>query len=334
VALPERGAAALPLPLPERLQFALRAHEDGHGRSDGPAGRLSPALQIGAEGGFLAAPAELDTLLMAPAERADVIVDFTDVPEGTEVYLINEGPDEPFGGGVPGTDFSYADPASTGQVMKFIVGPIVGTDTSTPPASLALPAITPLGAADRTRTLSLNEQSSHNIKVITDQDGNLVMNCDDPEAEIFGPTEAVLGTLDSGLMAVPLTWHDTITESPAVGDTEIWELYNFTADAHPIHVHLVQFEVMNRQGLATDEEGMATQPAVLVGDPRPPESWENGWKDTVIAYPGEVTRIKARFDLPGLYVWHCHIVEHEDNEMMRPFQVLYRTYLPSVAKEG
>jgi spore coat protein A, manganese oxidase len=298
-----------------------------------PATSALPFWQIGADGGFLAAPTELETLLIAPAERADVIVDFSGLTEGTEIYLVNEGPDEPFGGGVPGTDFSYADPASTGQVMRFDVVALASMDTTTPPASLALPSIAPLGPAVRTRPLSLNEQSSENIQVITDQDGNLVMDCDDPEAEVFGPTEALLGTLDSGLMAVPLSWHDAISEKPNLGDTEIWELYNFTADAHPIHVHLVQFEVMNRQGLETDDEGMATQPAVLVGDPIPPESWEDGWKDTVIAYPGQVTRIKARFDLAGLYVWHCHILEHEDNEMMRPFQVVHRSYMPFIAKE-
>jgi len=86
---------------------------------------------------------------------------------------------------------------------------------------------------------------------------------------------------------------------------EIWEMSNLTEDAHPIHIHEVLFQVVDRQPF---------------GDPaRPPESWETGFKDTVIAYPGEITRVKALFDLPGLYVWHCHIVEHEDNEMMRPY---------------
>jgi bilirubin oxidase len=106
----------------------------------------------------------------------------------------------------------------------------------------------------------------------------------------------------------PLGWNDPITENPAVDATEVWEIYNFTADAHPIHVHEVAFEVVNREGI---EDGAVRQPEV----------WETGLKDTVIAYPDEITRIKARFDLPGQYVWHCHIVEHEDHEMMRPFSV-------------
>ena len=112
--------------------------------------------------------------------------------------------------------------------------------------------------------------------------------------------------LAADLMAGPLGWDDEITETPGVGDVEIWEIHNLTMDAHPIHVHLVQFEVLGR--------GM--------GDEwRDPEPNETGPKDTVIAYPDEVTRIRARFDKPGLFVWHCHILEHEDHEMMRPFRV-------------
>lgn len=86
-------------------------------------------------------------------------------------------------------------------------------------------------------------------------------------------------------------------------------------------MHLVKFQVVDRQPLVTDDEGVAVQPVQLTGSARVPEAWEYGNKDTVIAYPGEVTRIKMHFDLPGFYVWHCHIVEHEDNEMMRPFHI-------------
>jgi spore coat protein A len=113
-----------------------------------------------------------------------------------------------------------------------------------------------------------------------------------------------------------------ITETVAVGDTEIWELYNYTMDAHPIHIHEVQFEVVNREVF----DPMLPN----VGEVRPPEAWETGFKDTVIAYPGEITRVKAHFDLAGLYVWHCHIVEHEDNEMMRPYRIVHRALLPSI----
>jgi FtsP/CotA-like multicopper oxidase with cupredoxin domain len=115
---------------------------------------------------------------------------------------------------------------------------------------------------------------------------------------------------------------DPVTETPNVGDTEVWELYNFTADAHPMHVHEVVFEVVNREALVLDPEtGEPMQPVQLSGNVRPPEASESGLKDTVTAYPGEVTRIRAQFNTPGQFVWHCHIVEHEDNEMMRPYRI-------------
>jgi FtsP/CotA-like multicopper oxidase with cupredoxin domain len=103
-----------------------------------------------------------------------------------------------------------------------------------------------------------------------------------------------------------------VTENPVLGETEEWTIYNFTADAHPIHLHLVRFEVLGRARL---DGGLS---AAGSNDPLP---WETGYKDTVISYPDEVTTVKARFDIEGLYVWHCHIVEHEDNEMMRPYFV-------------
>ena len=264
-----------------------------------------PFWQIGAEGGFLPSPVMLDRLLLAPAERADVVVDFGDLPEGTTITLLNLGPDEPFGGGEPGVDFEPADPSTTGQVMQIQVVRRRGADRTSHPASLGLPAPPPLPAASVTRQVSLNELDSSTVKVSDDGNGNLVLDCDNGTP--FGPTQALLGTM-AGAVNQPLGWNDPITENPAVDATEVWEIYNFTADAHPIHVHEVAFEVVNREGI---EDGAVRQPEV----------WETGLKDTVIAYPDEITRIKARFDLPGQYVWHCHIVEHEDHEMMRPFSV-------------
>ena len=136
-----------------------------------------------------------------------------------------------------------------------------------------------------------------------------------------GPAEAMLGTVDANGMPVHQMWSDPVTENPNVGDTEVWEFYNFTADAHPMHVHEVVFEVVNREGLVLTHDGETRYPMKLTGDVRPPEPWESGFKDTVIAYPGEVTRIRAKYDNPGQFVWHCHIVEHEDNEMMRPYRI-------------
>jgi FtsP/CotA-like multicopper oxidase with cupredoxin domain len=257
-----------------------------------PAQAALPFWQIGADGGFLPRPVQLAQLLMGPAERADVIVDLGDVPVGTELYLINEGPDEPFGGGAPGTDFPPADPQATGQVMKLVVGPRTGQDGSKPAEQIDLPAPKRLGRARETRRVSLNEEDSAVLEGV-------------------GPREADLGTLnETENEGVPLGWDEAITEKPRQGATEIWELHNFTADAHPIHIHEVQFQVLDRRPFG--------------GATRPPESWERGLKDTVIALPDEVTRVKAKFDNPGLFVWHCHILEHEDNEMMRPYRVRRR----------
>jgi FtsP/CotA-like multicopper oxidase with cupredoxin domain len=260
--------------------------------------------QIGNEGGFLAAPVNLtatnnNRLLMGLAERADMIVDFTNVPVGSHV-LGNIGPDEPFGGGEPPGDFDTADPDSTGQVLQFRVVRAVAPDPTTPPQFLMLPAIAPLPAPTTTRPLALMEQAS---------------------AYWDGPAEAMLGVVDGSGNPTHKMWMDPVSENPNVGDTEVWEIYNFTADAHPMHVHEVTFEVVNRQALVTNADGETEPPARLVGDPRPPEAWEMGLKDTVIAYPGEVTRIKAKFETAGQFVWHCHIVEHEDNEMMRPYHI-------------
>ena len=272
-----------------------------------------PFWQIGSEGGFLPAPVRLDELLMAPAERADVIVDFSDVPTGTEIILLNLGPDEPFGGGEPDDDFDVADRHGTGMILQFRIVPARSADFTTPPQDLELPPIVPFPNAAVIRRVSLNESESDTVFVDghpghghkKHQPSNLKVACGNAERVPFGPTMARLGTV-TGNSGHPLDWMDPITENPAPGATELWEIHNFTADAHPIHVHLVQFEVVGREA-----DGVV----------RPPESWETGLKDTVIAYPGEITRIKATFDRPGQFVWHCHILEHEDNEMMRPYSV-------------
>ncbi len=268
---------------------------------------------IGNEGGYLAAPVNLtatngNRLLMALAERADLIVDFTNVPVDNYV-LANVGPDEPFGGGIPGTDFEVSDPDSTGQIMQFRVVPAVGPDPTTPPQYLQMPAITPLPAETNTRRLALIEEAG--------------IGFDGGGLEVEGPVEALLGTVSGDPNSAPgvwtqKMWSSGLTENPALGSTEVWEIYNTTGDAHPMHVHELVFEVVNRQNIIVNEDDQEVQ---VTGSPTGPESWETGFKDTVTAYPGQVTRIRAQFNTQGWYVWHCHIVEHEDNEMMRPFRI-------------
>src|SRR5215207_6763995 len=180
---------------------------------------------IGNEGGFLQTAVNLtasndNRLLMALAERADMIVDFTNVPEGSYV-LANVGPDEPFGGGIPDEDFESAALVTTGQIMQFRVVPAVDTDDSTPPRFLQLPAITPLPAETVTRQLALIEKADTGL--------------DEADEEVEGPVEALLGTVADGVWT-EREWADPVTENPEGGATEVWEMFNTTADAHPMHI--------------------------------------------------------------------------------------------------
>ncbi len=187
--------------------------------------------------------------------------------------------------------------------MQFRVSASTAPDPSTPAEFLALPPIAPLPPETRVRRLALLEHM-HSLG-----EG--------------GPTAALLGSVDADPATGPagtthLMWMDPITENPAPGDTEVWEVYNLTADAHPVHIHEVAFEVVDRQPITVvddfvDLDAESPRVAALPG--------ETGRKDTVIAYPEQVTRVRATFETAGQYVWHCHIVEHEDNEMMRPFRV-------------
>ncbi len=276
-------------------------------------------------------------LLMGLAERADVIVDFRDLKDGDIVMMTNTAPDAPFGG----FPDDPADPSTSGQVMQFVVNSALSLSSDeevTPPQNLVMNAEAPLGAPGLTRQVSLNEGESESLCVEVDPAGNVVAVEGDPHVRCpgdsfpMGPKEALLGTVDltdpNNPIGVPLKWTAVgegdlrtayaasgpvnvwVTENPGIGDTEDWDVYNFTADAHPIHQHLVRFEVINRRPIP------GWNPVNPIVQP-----WENGMKDTVISYPGEITTIRSKFDVAGLYVWHCHIVEHEDNEMMRPYFV-------------
>jgi spore coat protein A, manganese oxidase len=117
-------------------------------------------------------------------------------------------------------------------------------------------------------------------------------------------------------------WSMPITEKPALDSTEIWSIFNPTDDSHPIHLHLVRFQVLDRRAFNGDIY-QATGRILYRGNAEPPEPSESGWKDTVRAHANMVTRFIVRFEgYAGKYVWHCHVLEHEDNEMMRPFEVV------------
>jgi spore coat protein A len=224
--------------------------------------------QIGSDQGLLQAPAQLSNLTLAPAERADVLIDFSDMA-GQKIVLQNQM--EP--------------------LLEFRVSSGPAAASKPLPARLRAIERTPRTAAVRTRTFALNEYM-------------------DPQ------THRMLMLLDDKY------WRDPVSEKPVLGSVEIWELMNLTEDVHPIHLHLVRFQVLERQ-LFDADRFLLNGTLRTLGKPRLPEAGELGWKDTVRADPGAITRIIVKFDgYPGRYVWHCHLPEHAANEMMRPFEVV------------
>jgi FtsP/CotA-like multicopper oxidase with cupredoxin domain len=270
-------------------------------------GKIQTFHQIGTDGGLLRAPVAMTSLLLAPGERADVIVDLAGLA-GAQIQLKNDAKAPyPMGRG-----------GQVAQLMAFnVTKPLNGTDTTTPAASLALPDIPALPDPLVTRVQHLSET----LDPLTGNPINL--NVEDAPY------------LDPQLLPdkkVPL-----VTTKPNENAVEDWLLVNTTADTHPIHLHLVTFEVIDRRpfNVAAYTSGMEANQIPYTGPAVPAPANENGRKDTVKANPGEVTRIRARFELPDegtielppgvenpQYVWHCHILEHEENDMMRAFEVV------------
>lgn len=249
--------------------------------------------QIGTDSGLLPAPLALRYLLIAPGERFDIVIDFSSF--AGQSFTLNNSAPAPY---TMGGEFVPTD------VMLFRVNrAVTGKETSDVPRVLT--GFEPMAAtaAVRERLLPLTE-------IERTADGYVVTS--------------LLGNA---------RWHDPITEDPKAGSTEIWSFLNTTADMHPIHVHLVRFQVLNRQPFDV-ELYLKSGELQFLGEPIPAEPNERpAWKDTVKAYPGHVTRVIQEFELPSgaqaskddegyLYVWHCHILEHEDNEMMRPYRVI------------
>ena len=254
----------------------------------GPGLASGPVInQIGTDDGLLYAPVPLSQLTIGPGERADVLVDFAG-HEGQTLVLRNNAR-SPFPKG------ESVDPQTSGQIMAFRVGPGPVEDPGIIPAVLRPAPIEPLMQTGMTRRLVLFEG--------TDE---------------YGRLQPSLGTTDQGA----LKWDDPITENPMLDDVEIWEVYNATEDAHPIHQHLVAFQIIDRQKYrARVGEDGSLSGIRLIGKPRKAEANEQGWKDTAQMFPGQVTRVIAKYDREGRYVWHCHILSHEDHEMMRPYCV-------------
>ena len=240
--------------------------------------------QIGSDGGFLPEPVEVKEITLTPAERADVIVDFS--KRTGEVHLVNSAP-APF----PGS----AGEGVVREVMQFRVRGSAGDDSALPSRLEALPR--------------LREDAAVKFRQF-----NLDMVEENPKC-----TEPGFRWLINGL-----GWDD-ITEHPELGTTEVWSFFNLSPDVHPIHLHLVQFQILDRQKMQPDpaRPGFFLPLALPGTRPTAREPNEAGWKDTFRSMPGELTRIIMRFaDFVGKYPYHCHILEHEDHEMMRQFHVV------------
>jgi len=254
-----------------------------------------PAIvQVGTDAGLLSAPVPLDKLTLAPGERADIVINFAGFAGRTLVMRNNAKAPFPGGGTV--------NPNTVGQIMAFRVGTSVTVPAVFNPGQALIP-VTPLTPTAPPRPLILFEGT----------DG-------------YGRLKSMLGTVAGGTY----NWDEPTTETPQLNSTEVWEIYNATMDAHPIHLHGVAFQVLGRQKFRADDSdkemedggtGGVLSNIRTLGQPKGPAANEAGWKDTVIMYPGEVTRIIATFTRPGEYVWHCHILSHEDHEMMRPYVV-------------
>jgi Putative multicopper oxidases len=329
--------------------------------------------QVGTEGGFLPAVAVHDNrttmrfsdsetvdpdgpfnLLLAPAERADVVIDFSGVAAGTSFILCNDAP-APFPGGDSRNDFF------TGDESQVTEGGSPSTRAGRGPDTRTLLKITVCrGRGEKLATGAWLRQLNWHLKAnfLSGNQPPLIIHGSDPSAPKFPYTGPVtrrltlnedfdeygrliqrIGTLTSkstnnqGIPTWGLPYEAPATETPAAGATEIWQIFNLTSDVHPMHFHLVNVQLLQRQGFEGDPSHYQ-----LDGRPIPPDPNEVGWKETVRCNPGEVATVAMKFDLPKLptsemrravsprtggheYVWHCHILEHEEHDMMRPLIV-------------
>ncbi len=335
-------------------------------------GTTTPFSEIGTDGGLLNAPVAMTELRVAPAERADLLIDFSTLPAGSRWRFVNDALAPYPGGG----------DADIAQIMQFTVKARPGRTLSIPTrlrGGRNRPALLPaVAGADDAGVLSATTLKAANRRTISLNE--IADDITDPPTITGEPVHVMVNNLffaDAATMK-PRT---TQIETPKLNTVEEWDIVNTTGDAHPIHLHLTQFRLLNRQAIVTDVNGdttyvtdgvncsganavpdhcvpvpglpspsvagMGPWPAVsptpyLVGDTVAPNSNELGWKDTIVAMPGTVTRIVVPFGgtaagipapfvgdrknaavqhFAGTYVFHCHILEHEDNDMMSPYKV-------------
>ncbi len=253
---------------PRRYRLRLMNGSNGRFYRFGFSNR-APFHVIANDQGLLPAPVAARRLPLAPAERADIVVDFAPFA-ASNVRLVSDSFD----------------------ILQFRVGNQGARQDGDLPSVLAEPdQEMSEAAAVRSRRLTLDER----LDKVQQSMGMLLNNTH---------------------------WSAPVTETPALNTAEIWELVNLTDDSHPIHLHLVRFKILDRRPFDTFE-WMNRGALRYTAPAQPPEAFESGWKDTARADPGMVTRILVPFEgYAGRYVWHCHILEHEDNEMMRPYEIL------------
>ncbi len=329
-------------------QYRLRLLDGSNARFytitflDRVTGLKIPFIQIGTDGGYLQSAALLTELTIAPGERADILIDFSGLPAGRTIQMLNSAK-APYPNGAP------PDPKTVGQIMQFTVAANPGFTAKITPANL--PTLNP-----DLQTTPLNIWPTLPAPTAVPPQRPLVLW---EVMGALGPTEILLNGQK---------WMAPVSEMPTEGKIEEWVIVNPTADTHPIHLHLVQFQLVSRQKidmnkyvadwLLANAAGSGTgmppwdmtwpvvtvnplalnvkgKPLYLTGKPTLPAPNEKGWKDTIQVNPGEVTVFRVRFSPidgtanypfdpkagPG-YVWHCHILDHEDNEMMRPYIVV------------
>jgi spore coat protein A len=330
----------------ERRQYRFRIVDGSNARFYNL--KLSNGMsftQIGGDGSYIPSPTTLTEALIAPAERLDILIDFSNLPAGTTIILQNTA-NQPFPGGDPN------DPNTTGQVMRFEVLDTPAVHPHPLPNKLIdIPTLVETDGIGNPKLFTLNEQ----------------------ESDVGEPVAVLLDGQH---------FDADVTETPNVATTEAWYFQNLSEDAHPIHVHLVEFLLEDRQNIdverfkayweflngstlpldhPTIRANVETPVSFPSGPPRdfltgpsePPSPAESGWKDTFVAPPGKVTRVRLRFApqyskqqslVPGVnpfpfdstagpgYVWHCHILDHEDNDMMRPMKMLAVPALASLRR--
>jgi spore coat protein A len=332
--------------------------------------------QVGTEGGFLPAVAVHNNttpiplvdasdpqtanpdgpfnLLLAPAERADIVIDFNGVAVGKSFILYNDAP-APFPGGDARNDYFTGDPDQTafGGAPPTLQG--FGPNTRT-----LLKIVVTAGTGDQSNPnwlTDLNKALAQNFaggNTVPPQQPALLYTGSLPYAgtvnrqltlnedfDDYGRLIQTMGTFTSkskdnqNLDTWGLPYMAAVTENPTAGAIEVWQIFNLTGDTHPIHFHLVNVQIIQRQAFTADPaNGITLVPRTV----SPPDANEMGWKETVRMNPGEVTTVITQFNLPSLptqamraavsprtggheYVWHCHILEHEEHDMMRPLVV-------------